>query len=55
MDTVNNVVPLHILVPAIIFIITLLTAGALVDSSAVKDIYEPKDKPTIKVEAVSHP
>ena len=54
-DSLNNVIPLHILVPAIIFIVTLLAAGALIDSSAVKDIYEPKEKPTIKIEEVSHP
>lgn len=52
-EHLNRLVPLHLLVPAIIIVITLLAAGALVNSSAVKDIYEPKEKPIITVEEVS--
>lgn len=52
-EHLNRLVPLHLLVPAIIIVITLLAAGALVNSSAIKDIYEPKEKPIITVEEVS--
>lgn len=52
-EHLNRLVPLHLLVPAIIIVITLLAAGALVNSSAIKDIYEPKEKPVITVEEVS--
>lgn len=48
----TSVVPPHILAPAIIGVLTLLSVGILLQKSVEQDIYEPAEKHVIKVEEV---
>lgn len=51
----TSVIPLHLLVPAIIGLLTLLAVGVLLQKAGDKDIYEPREKHVIKVEEVRSP
>lgn len=48
----TSVVPPHVLAPALIGLLTLLSIVILLQRSAQQDIYEPAEKPIIKVEEV---
>jgi len=43
----------HILVPAVIGLLTLLSVAFLLQKATEKDVYEPAEKHVIKVEEVS--
>lgn len=53
LQKLTSVVPLHVLGPALIGLLTLFSLMILLQKSVKQDIYEPIEKPVIKVEEVS--
>lgn len=53
LQKLTSVVPSHVLAPTLIGLLTLLSVIILFQKSAKQDIYEPEEKPVIKVEEVS--
>jgi hypothetical protein len=52
LEKLNSIVPPHILVPALIGILTVITAMVQVSRSIEKDIYDAPEKHVLKVEEV---
>jgi hypothetical protein len=52
LENLNSVIPPHILVPALIGILTVIVALIQISRSIEKDIYEAPEKHVLKVEEV---
>lgn len=53
-DNITSIIPLHLLVPGVIGVLTFAAASLLVSKSTIQDIYVPTEKHVLKVEEASH-